>query len=394
MIVKGGLSLALLGSACLLAPSPAFAQVAAPAFAQAPAAKDGHPYAAIDRVVEDALRERLLAGAVVGIWEKGAPRLVRGYGFADLESTATMDANTVFRIGSITKPFTATALLMLAEQGKLSIDDPLSRFFPEFPRARDVTLRQLLNHTSGLHNYTALKDFERAERQDYSTAEMVAFIAGMPKPYDFEPGTGWNYSNSGYVLLGAVIEKVAGQPLDKFLQTRIFDRLELRDTAIDDTVQIVPRRARGYERSRTSPSGFENTSYTSMSVAGGAGAMRSTATDLLRWQEALFRGELLKPDTLAHMIEPARLKDGRLSSEGRAQRAPNARPLEYGLGIMITELEGRRAIGHTGSINGYNAWILRFPQHDVAFVVLTNTSAGALRIGPSLFKAFFDARPK
>lgn len=349
-------------------------------------------HASFDRIVEEALREQIAAGAVIAISEKGTTRLIRGYGLENLENKTPVTADTVFRIGSVTKQFTAAAVMLLAEQGKLSIEDPLSKFLPDFPRARDVTLRQLLNHTAGIHNYTAQKDFERAERQDYTTDEMVGYIARMGKVYDFEPGTAWNYSNSNYMLLGAVIEKVSGQPLGRFLKTSIFDPLGLRHTAMDDLAEIVPNRAQGYERSKSAPTGFVNTTYTSMGVAAGAGAMRSTAADLLKWQAALFGGKLLKPESLAMMIEPARLKDGRLSSSGRPS-APLASPLgEYGFGLILKPQEGRRTIGHTGSINGFNAWTLYFPDDQASIVILTNTSGGALRIGPKILKAYRETQ--
>jgi CubicO group peptidase (beta-lactamase class C family) len=356
-------------------------------------ANDPRLKAAVDRFAAEVLRDKSTAGLAVGIAEKGQIRLAAGYGVADLESGTPVTERTVFRIGSVTKEFTAAAVLLLAERGKLSIDDPIQKYFPGFPRGGEVTIRHLLTHTSGIHNYTAIADFMPvASRQDRSTAEMVSYIAAAKPLYDFEPGTGWNYSNSGYLMLGAIIEKVSGLRFDEFLQANILDPLGLKDTKVDDLAQVVPDRAEGYEKSKDAPSGFANAGFISMSAAAAAGAMRSTVSDLLKWHEALLGGKLLKPQSVAMMTAPGRLKDGRVSSLGRsAARPEQAPPSEYGFGISTSQRSGRRSVGHGGAIHGFNAWLNSFPDDGVTIVLLTNTSGGSNATAPKLVDAVFGA---
>lgn len=364
---------------------------AAPPSASAPAAVDARVASAVDRFAVKAIDGKVTAGLAVGVVQDGRFRLVRGYGFSDLENKVPVHERTVFRIGSVTKQFTAATILLLAERGALSVDDPVSKYFHNFPGGAGVTLRHLLNHTSGIHNYTADGFFRTAARQDRATSEMVSYIAGLNPLYDFKPGSAWSYSNSGYMLLGAVVEKVSGQPFDQFLNKNILEPLELRDTAMDDLAEILPNRARGYEVSKESPTGFANTSFISMSAAAAAGAMRSTPADLLKWQAALFGGKLLRPKSLAMMIEPARLSDGRLTSLGRRDKQGATPPAEYGLGLTIDLQKGRRFIGHGGSINGFNAWIQSFPEERLSVVLLTNTGGAAYAMAPELVETIFGA---
>jgi CubicO group peptidase (beta-lactamase class C family) len=359
-------------------------------------ANDPRLQEAVDRFAAGVLESKTSAGLAVGIAEKGQIRFVGGYGFADLENWTPVGAHTVFRIGSVTKEFTAAAVLLLAERGKLSVDDRLSRYFPAFPRAAEVTVRQLLNHTSGIHNYTSIADFlPAASRLDRSTAEMIGYIRTGKPLYDFDPGTAWSYSNSGYYLLGAIVEKVSGQPFGQFLKANILDPLGLQDTKVDDLAEVVPGRAEGYQIAKDAPSGFANVPFISMDAAAAAGAMRSTVPDLLRWHDALLGGKLLKPASVAMMIEPGRLKDGRLSSLGRTgPRSPQNPPSEYGLGISTADRGGRRSIGHGGAINGFNAWLNSFPDQQLTIVLLTNTNGASNAAAPQLVDAVFQTRPQ
>lgn len=360
--------------------------VVAPHSLQSPAVQ------AIDGVVREAMRTRTLAGAAVGVARNGRIVFIRGYGSADLENRVPVTADTVFRIGSVTKQFTAAAVLKLADQGKLSVDDRLSKYYPAFPRGEEVTLRQLLAHTSGISNYTGNGFFIESARREWPTDAMVSFIAGQKQVYGFEPGSAWSYSNSGYILLGGVVEKVSGQSFAAFLKTEILNPLGLRDTAIDDLEAIVPGRARGYDKPKDAGSGFTNAKFLSMSAASAAGAMRSTASDLLKWHTALFDGRVLKPASLALMTETSRLRDGRVSSLGRSAELIKAfPPSEYGFGLFTGRSYGRRSVGHGGSINGFNTWMETFPDDKTTMVLLTNTGDGASETGKKLAEAFFKA---
>jgi D-alanyl-D-alanine carboxypeptidase len=350
---------------------------------------------AVDRVVDEAIRERVFAGAVLGIAERGRITLVRGYGLADLEQRVPMTEKTVLRVGSVTKQFTAAAVLRLVDQGKVSLDDPLVKYFPDFPRASEVAIRHLLSHTSGISSYTnpaIAANRKESPRREWTTEQLIKHIAALEPGYEFDPGTGWSYSNSGYILLGAIIEKVSGKSYREFLKAELFDPLELLDTAVDDYALIVPNRARGYEPSKTAPAGFVNGDFISLSAAGPAGAMRSTATDLLKWHAALFGGRVLKPATLALMTAPTRLKDGRLSSLGRAPPAWVPPTTEYGLGLFLGRTDGRATIGHGGAIFGFNAWVETFPDQGVTIVLLANTGyPSAEQTGPKVAQALFKA---
>jgi D-alanyl-D-alanine carboxypeptidase len=375
---------ALLSAGLIIVCSPAIAQPAQPAAA------------ALDKVINQAVADRTFVGAAVGVAENGKVVLARGYGLADLEDRAPVTDKTVFRIGSITKQFTAALILRLADQGKLSISDPLSKYFPDFPRAKEVTLQQLLSHTSGISTYTNPKSAEEyvaLARTEWTSDSLIAHIAAEKPGYDFDPGTGWAYSNSGYILLGAIIEKVSGKSYKDFLTTEILTPLGLKDTTMDDYAEIVPNRAHGYAKSATSPSGFANPDFLTLSGAGPAGAMRSTVSDMLAWHTALFGGKVLKPQSLAVMTTPTRLKDGRLSSAGRAKPDWAPAGTEYGLGLFIHDMDGLKSIGHGGAIPGFNAWLETYPDKHTTIVLLSNGDFPAAEgTGPKVAKAYFDAR--
>lgn len=364
--------------------------------AQAPsaAAADADLTRRVDAVAARALANGSAAGLAIGVSRDGRPVLLRGYGFANLEDRTPVTADTVFRIGSITKEFTAASILLLAERGKLSVDDPLAKYLPGFPRGNEVTLRQLLTHTSGIHNYTALPDFATAiSHRELSTAGMVDVIARQQPLFDFAPGTKYSYSNSGFLLLGAVIEKVSGQPYAAFVEANVLTPLGLRHTRPDVAAEVVPGRAGGYERAKGAGGGFTNADYISTTTAASAGAMRSTVGDLLRWHEALLGGKLLRPQSLRMMLSPGRLKDGRLASTTAPASPDGSPPPDYGFGIEVGTRHGRRMIGHGGAINGFNASLQTYPDQRTTIVLLANTGGGAYTLAPTLADAVLDAAP-
>ncbi|MDR3511039.1 MAG: serine hydrolase [Caulobacteraceae bacterium] len=346
----------------------------------------------IDGIVEDAISAYTAPGYAVGVSRHGKPLFTKAYGLANLECATPTAVESVFRIGSMTKQFTAVAILVLADQGRLSIDDTLALFLPEFPRATEVTLRQLLNHTSGLHNYTEYLTFQAFSRVDRSTSDMVEHIAGLSPLYDFDPGTAWNYSNSGYYLLGAVVEQVAKVSYGAFLRTAVLDPLSLHDTAFDAAEDVVPYRASGYDAAPTSTSRYCNTGFTSESVAGAAGALRSTVGDLLRWHAALQGGKLISPTALTEMTTPAKLKNGQMTSTN--SRWPRTgRPYEYGFGLYIQSSEGKDRFGHGGSINGFNCSMLTYPQSGTTIVILANANGASDAVVEAVTEAVLGSSP-
>lgn len=340
--------------------------------------------AKIDAAANQDVDSGRVAGAAVTVLRDGALVFAKGYGRANLEHAAPVNAKTVFRIGSLTKQFTAAGVLLLAERGKLKIDDKLSLYLPDFPRANEVTLRDLLDHTSGIHNFTESTVIGKISTSGATVQELVADIAGQSPLYDFEPGTRWWYSNSNYALLGAIIEKLSGTTWAAFMKTEIFDKLGMTDTAADDARDVVPGRASGYSLIGGVPGKFRNAEFTDMSVPYAAGALRSTAVDMSRWNTALFGGKLLKPESLKEMLAPGRLRDGAETQTAIAW--PGGKPFPppagyvpgpYAFGLEHHSEDGRRIIGHDGSIAGFDSLMRTYVDEGLTIIVLTNTNGAA-----------------
>lgn len=345
--------------------------------AQAPvAAGTSADTAALDRIVADAIATRKAVGVSIAISRGSAPPLLLSYGKADLENDVPVTPASVFRIGSITKQFTAAAIMLLVERGQVSLDDTLYKFIPDFPMADKVTIRQLLTHTSGVHNYTEAASFGTAMMADHTPREMVAYIKALDPVFDFAPGERWNYSNSGFVLLGYIVAQVSGVPYASFIRDNLLTPLGMNDTAIDTIPAIVPHRTHGYS---FSPKGeIVNTDYLSMTAPYGAGEIRSTAADLVRWHKGLLGGKVLRPESLALMTTPARLNNGRLSSTSHPAGPRGA--TEYGFGLVLGTQNGKRTIEHGGAINGFRSQITTLPDEKLTVVMLVNADvAGDVR---------------
>ena len=365
------------------------AVAASVAFISAPAASTVRALAPsvaseIDAAARRDVNSGHVAGIAIAVLQHGQLVFKRGYGRSNLELGTPTSVKTVFRIGSLTKQFTATGVLLLAEQGKLKIDDKLSLYFPDFPRANDVTLRDLLNHTSGIHNFTEGPVIDKISTSGATVRQLVADIAGQSPLYDFDPGNGWWYSNSNYALLGAVIEKVSGESWGAFMKAQIFDKLGMADTAADDARDVVARRASGYSLIDGAPGKFRNADFTDMSVPYAAGALRSTVEDLARWNAGLYGGQLLKPQTLKEMLAPGRLRNGAEDQTaiawpgGKAFAPPPGYvPGPYAFGLEHHSENGRRVIGHDGSIAGFDALMQTYIDEGVTIIVLTNTNGAA-----------------
>ena len=314
--------------------------------------------ATIDRIVAEGIDQKKVASYAVAIVKDGALVLARGYGMADLENDVPASAETVYRLGSITKQFTALAIMQLAERGKLSVDDELTKFLPDYPTAgHKVTVHHLLNHTSGIKSYTSVKSFFKLIRQDLSHDELLALFKN--EPFDFEPGTKWLYDNSGYYLLGMVIEKASGQRYAEYLEEHAFRPLGMSATRYGDMRPIIRHRAMGY---KVSNGQLINDDFMSMDAPGAAGALVSNVLDLIKWHQALETGNLLSSASFEAMYRPTKLADG------------SVRPYGYGWGLG--EMNGHRKLSHGGGINGFSTMIARYPADRLAVIVLSNT-AGA-----------------
>jgi D-alanyl-D-alanine carboxypeptidase len=347
--------------------------IAAGVHAQAPSASLA---GAIDKAAQAAIAAGESPGLQVAVFKDGQPVLVKGFGSADLELNVKVSNESVFRVGSVTKQFTAVSLLLLAEEGKLSLQDKISKYYPDFPRGNDIVLEQMLHHTSGIHSYTSDPSFEKEGMVHRTTDEMVEYIAKLPKTQDFEPGTNWSYSNSAYFILGGVVEKVSGTSLAKFFQARLFGPVGMTHSALDDETEIVRGRLRGY--SGAGPGKFSNAPFISMSIPGAAGSIRSTASDLAKWNAALYGDKVLKPASFAAMLAPGKLKDGKTSGAAMAKEmtaagAPPAEKPEYGYALFLSEVSGHRKVDHGGGIYGFSSSLSQFPDDHTTVVVLANS---------------------
>ncbi len=229
-------------------------------------------------------------GAAVIVVKDGRIIYRQGRDMANLELGVPIEPHMVFRIGSITKQFTAVATLILTEQGKLAIDDPVTRFLPDYPmQGHLITIEHLLSHTSGIKSYTDIPELWASSRNDFTVQQIIDSFKN--RPMDFAPGEGWAYNNSGYVLLGAIIEKSSGLTYEQFIQQNIFDRLGMRHSYYDDPVRVIPHRVSGYSKG---PNGYANATYLSMTLPYAGGALASTVDDLAIWDAALHTEQLVK----------------------------------------------------------------------------------------------------
>lgn len=350
------------------------------ASATAPAFAWGVPrssrWAAIEDKAQAMINDRLAPGLQICVTRRGSVVFSRAFGQANLETNTSMTPASDCRIGSITKQFTAAGILLLVQDGKLALDDSLGRFLPDFPHAERLSLRRMLNHTSGLGDYTETKPpdlFLQESRPDRTTAQLVDVMRKSSGTLIFEPGEKWGYSNTAYVLLGVVIEKVTGRPWAEFLTTRLFKPLGLTHTAIDDAAEVVLGRATGYSNDPKAPSGFDNASFVSMTYPGGAGAICSTAEDLCAWHAGLLGGRVLRPAMLAAMLTPAKLNDGSLPT----MPGDRLTPLRYGLGVVLEPIGGRAAVSHNGGIQGFTSYLSTLLEEQLTVATIINTDGGA-----------------
>ncbi|HKS38072.1 MAG TPA: serine hydrolase [Verrucomicrobiae bacterium] len=299
------------------------------------------------------------AGAVVLVAQNGRVLFEKGYGLADTEKRATATPETKFRIGSITKQFTAAAILKLQEEGKLSVNDKLSKFIPDYPRGDEVTIHHLLTHTSGIHSYTSKPDFMESVTAPVKTEEHIQSFKN--DPYDFDPGKRWLYNNSGYFLLGYIIEKASGESYGDFLRRKFFEPLGMTHTGVHSSSAALEHEALGYQ---FEDGKFRKALNWDMSKAGGAGALYSTVGDLHRWNEGVFNGNVLQEPTLKAAFTPVKTEDN------KDDRSENG----YGYGWAIGTTRGLQEISHGGGLHGFLSYLLRLPKENFTVVVLANCS--------------------
>ncbi len=284
--------------------------------------------------------------------------LEKTYGRADIENDVPAGNATIYRIASITKQFTAAAVLRLVEQGRVDLDADLLKYIPEFhSQGRAITVRQLLNHTSGIQSLTEVPKYVPKERLDLTDAEILETF--QDEPPHFRPGENFLYNNSGFYLLGMMIERVTGQSYADHFQQSIFNPLSLKSTSVCDEVSVVRHRAHGYIFNNGRPP--QNAPFISSAGPKGGGNLCSTAHDLVLWARALTDGKVVSPQSYALMATPGALSDGR--------------PIGYGLGVFLSEMEGRPEVFHGGDFYSFTAFLAWYPADDVTVAVLQNSNA-------------------
>jgi CubicO group peptidase (beta-lactamase class C family) len=357
---------ALIGTTLACGPRAARAPASAPPTAPAVAVAADPERAGIDKA---ALTEKLDAyvasfGAQWGeaygftgfifVAQGGEPVYAKGFGMADRDAKSVPTANTTFRIGSVTKQFTAAAILELQEQGKLSVHDTVRQHLPNYPEGDRITVHQLLTHTSGVWSYTSDIEWMKTDAATpHTTEQMVATF--KDKPLDFEPGEKFSYSNSGYVLLGAIVEAASGQSYADFVEKEIFAAAGLTRTTYGDDPALGDV-AKGYVIGRDER--IEPASKIDMSVPHGAGAIRSTANDLVKWHAALTGDEILSAESKGQLYRPEQAN--------------------YAYGWVVTKVGEHTRIGHNGGINGFSSFYARLPDEDIVVVAWTNHEGFAL----------------
>jgi CubicO group peptidase (beta-lactamase class C family) len=321
---------------------------------KAPEAPKKYDLESIDAYIAGQVREKGYPGLSLAIVRDGKVVLARGYGRLSLEGEERVEADTPFAIGSVTKQFVCACVFLLAEEGKLSVQDKVAKYYPHLTRAGDITLYHLMTHTSGYPDYYPLDFVDRRLRKATPVDKILEEYAGGK--LDFEPGTRWSYSNTGYLLLGRVVEKVSKEPLGAFLKRRILDPLGMKHSAFEPGPGLEGR-ARGYTSfalgaAELAPQEAEGWLHA-------AGGLWCSATDLARWDLGLMEGKVLRPESFRLMTAKRKLADGRAK--------------DYGCGLSISERDGETIVAHSGAVSGFLAFNAMIPRTRSAVILLTNS---------------------
>jgi CubicO group peptidase (beta-lactamase class C family) len=324
------------------------------ALAQPPT--DAEVAAAADKLAAEALSETGAAGLSVAVARNGKVIFSKGYGLAEVEHDVPANRDSMFRMGSITKQFTAAAIMRLVEQDRISLDDPITKYLPGYnTQGHEITIRHLLTHTSGIKNYTELKRVMVDEpEREFGRQEMLDMVQN--EPLAFDPGTGFDYSNTGYYMLGMVIERVSGKDYCAYLHDEFFEPLGLARTRCDSNTEVIKGRAQGYTLAAET---LVNDRGLATGTTFAAGGLLASAHDLVVWADALATGKVVSAASYKLMSTPAALTGGGAH--------------DYGFGLIIDSLDGHARIQHGGDIFGFNCMLARFPDDGVTVAVMSNS---------------------
>lgn len=324
-----------------------------------PAGGDAALVARIDSIVSAPIQDGKVAGASVAVVRGNDTIAVHGYGNASLELDVPTPPHAIYQIGSVTKQFTAAAIMQLVEEGKIDLDADFTTYLPDYDtQGRMIPVRRLLDHTSGIRGYTETPEFRLISIQHLDRDSLVEMIER--KPFDFEPGEEMIYNNTAFFLLGLIIEKVSGTSYEEYVQKNLFDRAGMTDAHYCSERVIHPRDVEGYD---TDSSGLVLKGYVDHTWPYSAGSLCASAVDLVAWNRAIHGGRILGPDAYREYIEPGRLADGTT--------------LRYAKGLAVSPVLGHRAFHHGGGINGFLSENLYFPDDSLSVVVLFNTAGPA-----------------
>jgi D-alanyl-D-alanine carboxypeptidase len=326
----------------------------------------------VDTYLKSQMQQHRIPGLTLTIIQDGKTIKTAAYGLANVELSVPTRPETVFEIGSVTKQFTAAGILMLAQEGKLSADDKVSKYLKDTPEAwANVTIRHLLTHTSGIKSYTGLDGF-----QIWRHLTQEQFIKAIGKePMEFKPGDSWKYCNTGFNLLGYIIENVSGKNYWDFMSERVFQPLGMTTTTRRLFSLVIPNRASGYEQTNQVWMNRD----TDLTEVFSAGAIASTVGDLAKWNAALDSEVLLNAASKEQMWTPVKLNDGKTR--------------KYGFGWNVDAVEGHKNVGHGGSTSGFSASIQRFPDDRLAVIILTNTDEEIATTLAKKVATFFFTKP-
>ncbi len=321
----------------------------------------------VDSLVQPYIDSAKVAGIAIAVYKNNEPLIHKAYGMADLEFNVKMPVDASFEIGSVTKQFTAAAICQLAESGKLSLDDDITKYLKFDTHGNHVTIRNLLSHTSGIKGYTELPVFEKLSVFTFPRDTLLRLLE--KEPFDFDPGEGLIYSNSGFFMLGLIIEKVSGLPYEEYVKKNLFEKAGMKNSYYGSEIKVISNKAHGYNMGEMEfsqngkPTGhtrLDHAAYLNHTWPYAAGSLCSTTEDLAKWNDALHHGKILGEKMYEEYITPAVLKDGS--------------PTHYAKGITLSEQDGRRLISHGGGINGYLAQNNYYPDDNISIIVLINTT--------------------
>lgn len=317
----------------------------------------------IDTITTKIMKHRNIPGLSIAMTMADGTNITRSYGFAEVEHTVSVQSDSIFAVGSITKVLTAISIMMLQEQGKLSTADKLLKYFPDYPGGEDITIRHLLQHTSGIKEIGIIEPFKSNQMKDWTPQQLVAIL--KTQPLDFEPGQRAQYSNSGYILLGLIIEKITGSTYAEFVEKQIIKPLGMSNTMMGSNGQIIPRRAAGYIVAGKT---LKNAEVLSLSSPYASGGLMSTSSDLVKLMRALKPGVLLKQKSIDEMTTPVQLNNGQEYSNITG----TGLDFTYGYGLEMIKRGNVLVPGKTGSISGFNAYVAYYKDNGLTIAITSN----------------------